>query len=138
MINRQIIFFSLVSVTIGILLWRAGNKILRKGKRSMAKIIYNTYKPDNDGEGGGTYYPTINFVTDKNESVTVELSFGTLPERSVGTTIEVVYDPDDPHNFDTSPGFFLVILPRVLVAAGLTGIIVSTLEMFNVISIIPE
>ena len=138
MINRQIIFFSLISVTIGLIIWIRGKRILNKRKRSVAKIIYNTYKPDNDGEGGGTYYPTITFKTDKNESVTKELSFGTLPKRSVGTTINVVYDPNNPHDFVTSPGILLVVIPRVLVATGLTGIIAATLDMLDIVSIIPD
>jgi len=138
MINRQIIFFSLISVTIGLIIWIRGNRILNKGKRSVAKIIHNTYKPDNDGEGGGTYFPTINFLTDKNESVTKELSIGTLPKRSVGTTINVVYDPDNPYDFVTSPGILLVAIPRTLVAMGLTGIIIATLDMLDIVSIIPD
>src|ERR1043165_6466695 len=85
MINRQIIFFSLIAVTIGLVIWIRGKRILSKGKRSLAKIICNTYKPDNDGEGGGTYYPTIEFLTHKNERVTKELSVGTQPARSTGT-----------------------------------------------------
>jgi hypothetical protein len=125
MINRQIILFSLISVIIGLIIWVRGNRILTKGKRSVAKIISNSYKPDNDGEGGGVFYPTIHFVTDKNESVTKELSIGTLPARTIGATLNVVYDPENPDDFVTSPGTLLVILPRILVAAGLTGIVVG-------------
>ena len=138
MTNRQIIFFSIVTVTIGWIIWIRGNRILSKGKRTLAKIIFNTYKPDNDGQGGGTYYPTINFVTHKNESVTKELSIGTLPERSVGTVINVVYDPNNPYDFVTSPGILLVMIPRFLVATGLTGIIIATLDILDIISIIPD
>jgi hypothetical protein len=125
-------------VTIGLIVWARGNRILSKGKRSVARIIFNTYKPDNDGEGSGSYYPTINFKTDKNESVTKELSFGTLPKRSVGTTINVVYNPDNPYDFVTSPGLLPVIIPRALVAIGITGIIIAVLDTIDIVSVIPN
>lgn len=125
-------------MTIGVIVWIRGNRILSRGKRAVAKIIFNTYKPDNDGEGGGTHYPTINFITDKNESVTKELTIGTMPARSVGTTINVVYEPENPYEFVPTPGLLLVILPRVLVAMGLTGIIIAVLDMVDIVSVIPD
>jgi hypothetical protein len=136
MIAKQIIFFSLIVITVGIILWRRGSRILNKGMRSEATIIKNVYQPD--GEGGGVYYPVVEFLTKKNEKVTKKLSFGVHPARPIGKKLGVVYDPDKPLDFVTSPGLYLEVVPRLLVAIGITGLIISILDLFEVISAIPE
>jgi hypothetical protein len=134
MIARQIIFFSLISLTLGIILWRRGNRILGNGKRSEATIIKNVYEPDN--EGGGFYYPVIEFFSDKNEKITKQLSIGYSPARTIGKRLSIVYDPNDPNEVVTSPGLFLVFIPRLLVAFGITAIITATLDLLEVISLV--
>src|SRR4051812_45345808 len=119
MMSRQIILFSLIAITVGVILWRRGSRILNSGNKSVATIVENIYSADADG---GVYYPVIRFMTDKNETVTKELSIGFFPARRIGKKLSVIYDPVNPIDVVTYPGLQLAIIPRVLVGAGLTGI----------------
>ena len=84
------------------------------------------------------YYPIMRFYTDKNECITVEMKSSRQDATSLGKQFEVIYNPNNPHDFDTHPQFFLIKLPRILVVVGLAGIIIATLELLNIISIIPN
>ena len=137
MMSRQIIFFSLIALTLGIILWRRGNRLLREGMRSQATVVSNRYERDADGDGG-VYYPNIHFVTHRNENVKKELSIGTIPKREVGTTLNIIYDPENPSDFVVSPTLWLEVVPRILVAGGISGITIAVLDMCEVISVIPE
>jgi hypothetical protein len=135
MMNRQIIFFALIVTAFGVFLWRRGSRILNKGLKSQATVIRNIYEPDTEG---GVYYPVVQFLTAKNEKVTKKLSFGVSPAKPIGKKLTVVYDPNNPLDFVTSPGLYLEIVPRLLVAIGTTGLIISILDLLHVISVIPE
>jgi hypothetical protein len=87
MMSRQIILFSLIAITVGVILWRRGSRILNSGNKSVATIVENIYSADADG---GVYYPVIRFMTDKNETVTKELSIGIFPARRIGKKLSVI------------------------------------------------
>jgi hypothetical protein len=100
------VFLSLVSIAIGAILWRAGRRILARGKLSEATIVKNVYRPNEitliqkahgiDDDESGTYYPVIHFMTDKNELITKQLTIGFNPPRSVGKKLSVIYNPRCP------------------------------------------
>ena len=50
--------------------------------------------------------------------------------------MKVIYDPNAPINFLTYPRLTLEIIPRVLVAIGLIGLIVSIIDFLGVVAII--
>jgi hypothetical protein len=112
--------------------------MLREGVRTKAMIIRNRYKPGTDGEGDGVYYPTVQFVTQKNEKVVKELDFGYSVKKEIGTELNVVYDPENPSDFVTSPTLWLKIVPRLLIGGGLGGITVGVMDLLQVISVIPD
>jgi uncharacterized protein DUF3592 len=145
--NRQVIFLSLVALTIGWVLWRRGKHLFKKWKKSEAMVVRNKYTPnefalfdsiDPVRDETGTYYAVVEFKTDKGETITKQLDIGGNPPRPIGQRMLVIYDPNNPLNFVTYPRTKLEIIPRLLVAIGLIGLIVSIMDLFGVISIIPD
>ena len=148
MITRQIVFLFLVSITIGVILWIAGRRILARGKLSEATIVKNIYCPNEltliknahglDDDESGTYYPVIHFMTDKNELITKQLTIGFNPPRSVGKKMSVIYNPNNPSDIVTYPRIQLEVIPRLLVSIGVIGLIIVVLDVFEIISVIPN
>jgi hypothetical protein len=145
--NRQIIFLSLVALTIGWVLWRRGKHLINKWKKSEAMVVRNEFTPnelalfesiDPVQDETGTYHALIEFKTDKGETITKPLDFGGNPPRPVRQRMLVIYDPNNPLNFVTYSRTKLEIIPRLLVAIGLIGLLVSIIDIFGVISIIPD
>jgi hypothetical protein len=151
MIARQIVFLSLVAITIGVILWRAGRRTLAKGKLSEATIVKNVFYPNEltliqnelgiDDDESGTYYPVIEFMTEKNELITKQLSIGFNPPKSVGSKFSVIYnpsDPSDPSDIVTYPRIQLEVIPKLLMAIGVTGLVVVVLDVYEIFNIIPN
>lgn len=136
MVLRQTVFLSVVVLTIGMLLWRRGNRILRERTRVKATIIENIRRKDS--EGSDIYYPVIQFLTVKQKLITIELNVGFLPAIAIGGKMNVVYNPNDPNDIVIWPGIQLEIVPRLLAAAGLTGLIAAALDYFGLISLTPD
>jgi hypothetical protein len=142
------VFLCLVSITIGVILWRAGRRILARGKLSEATIVKNVYRPNVltliqnvhgiDDDESGTYYPVIHFRTDKNELITKQLSIGFNPPKSVGKKLSVIYNPTDPGDIVTYPRVQLEAVPKLLVSIGVIGLIIVVLDVFEIISFIPN
>ena len=143
MIARQIAFLSLVVITIGVILWRAGRKALARGKLSEATIVKNVFSPneltliqnklDIDDDESGTYYPVIQFMTDKDELITKQLTVGFNPPRSVGKKLSVIYNPNNPSDIVTYPRVQLEVIPKLLVSIGVIGLTIVMLEVFEII-----
>ncbi|NEU07859.1 DUF3592 domain-containing protein [Flavihumibacter sp. R14] len=145
--NRQIIFLSLVALTIGWVLWRRGKHLLKKWKKSEAMVVSNKYTPnefalfesiDPVRDETGTYHAVVEFKTDKGQTIKKQLDIGGNPPRPVGQRMLVIYDPNNPLNFLTDHRTKLEIIPRILVALGLIGLLVSIADLFGVISIISD
>jgi hypothetical protein len=86
----------------------------------------------------GTYHAVVEFKTDKGETITKQLDVGGNPPRPVGRRMLVIYDPNNPLNFVIYPRTKLVIIPRLLAAMGLIGLLVSSADLFGLISVIPD
>jgi hypothetical protein len=142
MITRQIVFLSLVSIIIGVILWIAGRRMLARGKLAEATIVKNIYCPSEltlvknalnlDDDESGTYYPVIHFMTDQNELIIKQLTIGFNPPRSVGRKLSVIYNPNNPSDIVTYPRIQLQIIPRLLVSIGLLGLIVVVLDVLEI------
>jgi hypothetical protein len=145
--NRQIIFLSLVALTIGWFLWRRGKQLFKKWKRSEAIVVKNNYTPNefrlfesNDpiGEETGTFYSVVEFKTEKGETITKQLDIGLNPPRQVGQRMLVIYNPENPLDFLTYSRPTFEIIPKLLLIIGLIGLIVSVSDLVGLISIIPD
>jgi hypothetical protein len=145
--NRQIIFLSPVALTIGLTRWRRGKHLHKKLKKSEAMVIGNKYaqselalfeSADPVADETGTYYAVVEFKTDKGETITKQFEIGTNPPIPVGHRMLVIYDPKNPLDFVTYPRTKFQIIPGLLVAMGLIGLLVSIADLVELISIIPD
>jgi hypothetical protein len=118
--NILITLFSLAAITVAVILVRKGQRIMGKGKHAIATIVDNRLDRDSDGD---VYYPIISFTTDKNQTVTKELDWGISPPRKVGKTMGVAYDPENPNDLITYPRLKHRIIPGILLAAAVAGIV---------------
>jgi hypothetical protein len=145
--NRQIIFLSLVALTIGLVLRRQGRRLYKKWKKSEATVVRNKYiaselalfeSVDPIADETGTFYAVIEFITDKGETITKQLDIGANPPRPVGQRMSVIYNPNNPFEFVTCPRTWLGFISGLLIALGLVGQLVSILDLLEQISIIPD
>ena len=132
-IEFVLIGISTVVSVIGIHLWQKGSHLLIAGKKARAVVFRNNYESN---KGGGVYYPVVRFLTDKEVWITQQLSVGIRPAMKEGTSLEVIYDPDDPTTLQINSTFLLEILPRLLVTVGVCGLIFAFLELFEVTQLI--
>lgn len=131
-----ILLISSVFLIVGTVIWQKGNHLMTNGKVADAIIFKNNYQPSRSG--GGTYYPVVRFLTDKQEWITQELSIGYSPAKEEGTKLQVIYDPEDPTKVEINSMLQLELLPRLFVALGIGGIVFGTLEYLDVIELIPN
>jgi len=93
------------------------------------------FKNNRNGSGSSRmYFPVVRFRTKEDLWVTQELDIGYFPKLSEGKKIKVLYDPDEPTNVVMHSFFTLVILPRLLVALGITGIVIGLLAYIDIIN----
>lgn len=130
----MILFAATVLLILGAYFWQKGNHLLKNGKKAEAVVFSNTFKADDEG---GVYYPVVRFLTDKQEWITQELNFGTNPKRPEGTKVQVLYDPENPTDVQINSAFMLEILPRIFTALGVMGMAFVTLEILDVIDMLP-
>ena len=131
-----ILLISFAFLIIGTILWQKRNHLLTNGKLADAIIFKNNFQPSRSG--GGTYYPVVRFLTDKQEWITQELSIGYSPAKEEGTKLQVIDDPEDPTKVEINSTIQLEILPKLFVGLGIGGLIIGTLEYLNVIELIPN
>lgn len=131
-----IVIVSLILLITGIYLWQRGNYLLKNGKKAEAIILKNNFHSDADG--GGTYHPVVWFLTDKQVWITQELNIGFNPPRREGAQLQVIYDPEDPTKVEINSTLYLEVLPRLLVALGIVGLVFGALQYLDVISVIPS
>lgn len=126
-----LLFISIIAIITGVSLWQRGEHLLANGKKAKAIIFKNNYYSSQDG---GSYYPVVRFLTDKQEWITQELKIGFSPPKKEGTKVEVRYDPDNPSTVEINSIFQLEILPMLFVAVGIFGL----LELLDVTQLINE
>jgi hypothetical protein len=145
--TRQIIFLSLVALTIGLILWRHGRRFYKKWKKSEAMVVRNNYTPselrlfesvDPVADETGTFYAVIEFKTDRAETITKQLDIGTNPPISVGQRMSVIYNPNNPQEFVTFARTWLKVIPGLLMSLGLIGLLLSIVDLLGLTSIIPD
>jgi hypothetical protein len=131
-----ILLISFGFLIVGTILWQKGNHLLKNGKKADAIIFKNNFQSSRSG--GGTYYPVVRFLTEKQEWITQELSIGYSPAKEKGTKLQVIYDPEEPTNVEINSTLQLEILPRLFVALGSGGLIFGALEYLDVIELIAD
>jgi hypothetical protein len=127
-----ILVISGVLLSIGISRWRKGKHLLVKGKKSNATVFKN--ERDDSGTDGPLFYAVIRFLTDKQETITKQRNVGYSTPEKVGTKLKVIYDPENPSDFEIHSKFNLEIMPRLLTGLGAIGMIYIVLEILDVVN----
>jgi hypothetical protein len=128
-----ITLISTASIVVGFRLLQKGSYLLKNGRKAKAIIFKNNQKSSRTRI---MYYPVVRFLTDKQEWISQELNTGSNPAKREGTSVEVIYDPDKPSTVEINTGFRLKVLPIVLLAIGLTGLLILVLELFDITQLI--
>jgi hypothetical protein len=64
---------------------------------------------------GGVYCPTVEFTAPSGETIRFESSFGTMPaSHKIGQSVNVKYDPNDPHKAEVDSGYGQWLYPGCL------------------------
>lgn len=127
-----ILAISVFFLSIGISRWRKGNHLLAKGKKANATVFKNVR--DDSGTDGPMFYAVIQFLTDKQETITKQRNVGYSSPEKVGTKLKVIYDPENPNDFEIHSTFNLETLPRLLTSLGVFGLIYIILEILDVVN----
>ena len=118
-------------LTVGVILWRRANHLLTAGKRASAVVFENVFEYNRNG---GVYYPVVRFQNERQEWVAVQLKIGRRPPIPEGTKLEILYDPENSGEAEINSGFYLEVLPRIMVVAGLFGMVFAILEALGITS----
>ncbi|MEQ8240922.1 DUF3592 domain-containing protein [Marinoscillum sp.] len=129
--NLVIVIISAILMLLGVKFWQTGDVLINTGKTAKGIVFKNNYK--GKGANQGLYFPVVRFLTDKNEWITQELSIGQNPPMEEGKKITVIYAPEDPKVVDIQSAFRQEVLPRILVAVGLSEIIIGLLMYLEII-----
>lgn len=129
--NLIIVVTSTIVMLAGVKLWQTGDSLVNTGKTAKGIIFKNNYK--GMGSNRGLYFPVVRFLTDRNEWITQELNIGQNPPREEGKKVAIIYDPEDPTVVDIKSSFRQEFLPRILVAVGLSGVIIGLLLYLEII-----
>ncbi|MGD1894338.1 MAG: DUF3592 domain-containing protein [Cyclobacteriaceae bacterium] len=125
-----------IIMLIGVKLHQKMAYLKRNGKKTQAVIFKNSFK--RSGNSGGLYYLVVRLTTEIKEWITQELDVGFLPAKPEGTKIGVIYDPDESSNVAINSSVQLEILPRLLIAIGAIGFILSALDYEEIIQLFSE
>lgn len=81
----------------------------------------------------GIYYPVVRFKTKEQQWITKKLDFGTNPpQHAEGSKVNLIYDPEEPENVNIDGDLQLIIVPRVLLIAGIICWAYVVLRLFEV------
>ncbi|WP_294733909.1 DUF3592 domain-containing protein [uncultured Flavobacterium sp.] len=140
--------FEIVLLVISFVFIIAGDKELRKSKRLKSKgekvkavVIKNNRKININNRRKSnrviySYYPVVEFQTEDDRWMGIELNFGTSQPKNIGENIDILYDPENPSEVSVNNFFMLSVLPWLFIVLGVCGIVFSTLELMEVIDFI--
>jgi hypothetical protein len=89
----------------------AGDAFLAGSRGTWARVVdlHEKYPPRPDASSMPTYFPVVSFVLPDGREVEGEVMIGGRPAPArVGSTVEVRYDPDDPHRVVLAHGMATV------------------------------
>lgn len=118
-----------IFLAAGFFLWQRASRLLRYGKKTLATVIDNEEKHTNRRT---YYYPVLMFTTEEGEKVGHTLAIGYSSPMEKGTIITIIYDPEDTGIVSLDSRTLLELLPRLLVVAGLCGLVLVLFEVFEI------
>lgn len=129
-----IFFIGLVFLTFGAFRLNRNNYLLSDGIRARGRVIEVVRESDSDN--GHFYYPVYEFVSTKHGLITKKSDIGlSWNAYKVNQKINVLYLEDDPYTCAINNTFRLVVIPRLLIAIGITILTTGFLMIFDIISL---
>lgn len=121
----EIAIFSLAFGGVGFILaalalffWFRTRAFLDNAQKAQGTVIRMVYSPNS--EGGGGYSPVYTFRTMSGQVIEKTDSMSSNPPQfKEGQTIDVLYDPDNPHKARINKWFNLYFVPMLLGFLGL-------------------
>lgn len=134
MISEGEIILGIISIAllaIGLFTFEKGKRLSKIGKKAKGIVFKNNYKVLGT-DTRGTYYPVVRFLTERNEWITQEVDVGTNPPMAEGKEIQVLYDPNNPHDVIINSDLRLIYLPWFFILIGILGLVATCLELLDV------
>lgn len=119
---------------VGIYQRRRTGHLASTGKRAVATVMEN--RKHTRSMDSYVYYPTIRFIAEDGTWITQELNTGYNPGKSVGSKMNIIYDPLETSEVEIDSFVHLKVLPVVLTFAGFLGVCFGILELLGVIDLI--
>ncbi len=116
-------------VYAGGIAWQRNEFLLRYGNKAEGIIFKNNLVK-------GMYYPVVRFLTDKHEWITEELNTGYQRARKEGEKLEILYNPENPIQFEVNSTYHLQIIPVLFMAAGLILLSLTILQLLGLIELV--
>jgi hypothetical protein len=120
------LFFAVgvVALLVGLVTLVFTVRFIQRAEHATGTVIELSRETDSDGEV--TFYPVVRFETAEGREIEFKSSSGSSPpSHSEGDRVDVLYDPDDPHDARLSGFFDLWLFPIVGFALGVVFIVVS-------------
>ncbi|WP_441708295.1 DUF3592 domain-containing protein [Fulvivirga maritima] len=105
---------------------------MSKGKRTMATV--NDFALEKN-----MYYPVIHYTTDNDEVFIEKLSIGSNPPKyKKGDKIPIIYSAQNPQDFMIDDPVYTEVVYKVLMAVGLTAVVICGMQWLGYINIFPN
>ena len=131
-----ILLISIAMIAMGLL---QKNKFNNSGcwKKASA-VVYRMERETsvfNDDHHHSNERPILRFTTERNDWITAKLTNGHIPNLEQGDEVDIIYDPDKPHDFTVDSNLNLKVLPAIFVALGSIGFVFGLLELVELTSL---
>lgn len=105
------LMFGAIVIAVGFFFRNKAKEMAKDGVQADATVVGNQ-------EADDLSYPIVEFTDQNNEKVRTTLNSGYRPAKNIGTTINIVYDPNDISNIMINSHFMFKTLPVILFVAG--------------------
>lgn len=78
----------------------------------------------------------VRFKTEEEVWITQKLSVGYSNPLAEESKVRIIYDPDEPTNIKIDITFQFEVIPRLFLAIGTIGLVLSLLDMVEVINVL--
>ena len=124
-------------IYIGYFSLKKNRQLKKNGIQTVAKVISNRLvgrsrnTSDSDTESHAMYSETVEFKTDKDEIIVVELGDSSAAETPIGTERKIIYDPRFPEKAMANNALSLVIAPYLFALCGLFLVVWGVMQFLK-------
>lgn len=118
-VPRACLGLAVVLLAIGAVTLVHAVRFVQGAERATGTVIDLDSETSDGGGGDLVYYPRVRFTTAEGQTVEFRSSSGSSSPPDVGDSVEVLYDPDDPHDAQLSGFFSLWLWPIALGGVGI-------------------